>query len=862
MRNFNEKKIISNKQLILFKTLLLKKFSKVAIFIIFIQIIIGSFLIFDNRIRIKTKIPEIKYYLEQTLDTWNIKDYLGYTKDILKSFLTPNRLNRLDLNLSYKNALGLDQSRNLILKDKSNLKYFKGNLSYKGQKIPIKLKAKGSRKMHVQNFKNMSFKVDIRGDKRLEGMEEFSLQIPPIRNYTSEYFAAKVMNHYSILSPRHLYVRLYINGEDVGIRHVEEGFTRELIESYGKRYGPIYYTDNNFNYKAYSNNYWIKNNSELLQKGFYILDSLNEKNKEEINRNFDIKKWAHYFAISDALNLFHGTIPRSVRFYLNPTSGLIEPVFYNGHYGTGKYENWARHKFNFSDLINFDKNNCGWICNDARGPLHKKFFEMLIGTKDKADVNFYIEYKKMLDLITSDKEYKNILNPIWNSLSSHRGEIYRGFWRMNKWDGMGIAPHVAPLTKVRRRINLIKNRIKDSEEFDPIFELNKEEKTILAENRLSEFPIVLRYKCKNLETNPKLLLVGKPIKFKYSDINNCLFEEINFSLNNDNFRPLNQSNIKSTNTKSNLKSTINENDFTSTIKEKYKFSQNISSKIINNKNINIESGEIICLKKETTLHIKDSVLNINGSVDYPVKFESCSDQGGGGIIIENSEVKISNLIIKDQNAPRKDLRILYGGVNFINSKVNIDSLLVINSKAEDAVNFIDSKVLANSISVKNASSDAIDSDNSKIKINSLNCEKIGNDCLDLSFSTGEVNDMEASNVGDKGVSLGEKSFLNLNNFNIKNSEIGVVSKDSSTLKLNSMSHTNVKLTFSAYIKKDEFGSPSIIINNLIPKENTNYLIGEDTNAFISGSKITSNLSSRQVESLLYGNNYGVKTIRR
>ena len=122
--------------------------------------------------------------------------------------------------------------------------------------------------------------------------------------------------------------------------------------------------------------------------------------------------------------------------------------------------------------------------------------------------------------------------------------------------------------------------------------------------------------------------------------------------------------------------------------------------------------------------------------------------------------------------------------------------------------------------------------------------------------------MEASNVGDKGVSLGEKSFLNLNNFNIKNSEIGVVSKDSSTLKLNSMSHTNVKLTFSAYIKKDEFGSPSIIINNLIPKENTNYLIGEDTNAFISGSKITSNLSSRQVESLLYGNNYGVKTIRR
>ena len=862
MRNFKEKEIISIKQLVILKTLLFNKFSKIAIFIVFIQIIFGSILIFDNRIRIKTKFPTIKYYLEQTLDTWNIKDYLGYSKDIFKSFLTPNRLNRLDLNLSYKNALGLDNSRDIILEDKSKLKYFKGNLLYKNQKIPIKLKAKGSRKMHVQNFKNMSFKVDIRGDKRLEGMEEFSLQIPPIRNYTSEYFAAKLMNHYSILSPRHQYVRLYINGENVGIRHIEEGFTRELIESYGKRYGPIYYTDNNFNYKVYGNSYWSKNNSELLQKGFYILDSINEKNKEVINKNFDIEKWAQYFAISDALNLFHGTLQRSVRFYLNPTSGLFEPVFYNGHYGTGKYENWEENKFNFSDLINLDKNNCGWICNEAKGPLYKKFFEMLIGTKNNANVNFYIEYKKMLDLITSDEEYKNTLYPIWNSLSSQRGEIYRGFWRINKWDGMGIAPHVAPLTKIRRRITLIKNRIKISEGFDPIFELNKEEKTILAENRLSEFPIVLRYKCRNLETKPKLLLVGKPIKFNYSDINNCRFEEIYYSLNNDDFRPLDQGNIKSNNTKSTLKFDINKNDFKTSIKDKYKLPKNISSKIINNKNIIIDEGEIFCLKKETTLHIKDSVLIINGSFNNPVKFESCSDEGGGGLIIENSEVKISNLIIKDQNAPKKDLRILYGGLNFINSKVNIDSLLLKNSKAEDAVNFIDSKVQANSISVKNANSDAIDSDNSIIKINSLNCLKIGNDCLDLSFSFGEVNYMEANEIGDKGVSLGEKSELNLNNLNIKNSEIGVVSKDSSTLKLNNMTHSNVKLTFSAYIKKDEFGSPSIIINNLIPKGNTNYLIGKDTDAFIFGSKITSNLSSKQVEGLLYGNNYGVKTIRR
>ena len=39
----------------------------------------------------------------------------------------------------------------------------------------------------------MSFKVDIRGEKRFRGMEEFSIQQPVIRNYTIEALAAKAL---------------------------------------------------------------------------------------------------------------------------------------------------------------------------------------------------------------------------------------------------------------------------------------------------------------------------------------------------------------------------------------------------------------------------------------------------------------------------------------------------------------------------------------------------------------------------------------------------------------------------------------------------------------------------------------------
>ena len=81
----------------------------------------------------------------------------------------------------------------------------------------------------------MSLEVDIRGKDRYEGMEEFSLQMPVLRNYTYELFASNIVKNEDLISPRHEFVKLFVNGEYFGIRHVEEGFGRELVEaSYAK----------------------------------------------------------------------------------------------------------------------------------------------------------------------------------------------------------------------------------------------------------------------------------------------------------------------------------------------------------------------------------------------------------------------------------------------------------------------------------------------------------------------------------------------------------------------------------------------------------------------------------------------------
>ena len=84
----------------------------------------------------------------------------------------------------------------------------------------------------------MSFKV-ILGDKKNLGMDNFFIQMPVIRGYDSELLVANSSKD-NLLSPNNIYYNFYINGQYVGIRHVEEAIRKELIESANYRYGPIF----------------------------------------------------------------------------------------------------------------------------------------------------------------------------------------------------------------------------------------------------------------------------------------------------------------------------------------------------------------------------------------------------------------------------------------------------------------------------------------------------------------------------------------------------------------------------------------------------------------------------------------------
>ena len=106
-----------------------------------------------------------------------------------------------------------------------------------------------------------------------------------------------------------------------------------------------------------------------------------------------------------------------------------------------------------------------------------------------------------------------------------------------------------------------------------------------------------------------------------------------------------------------------------------------------------------------------------------------------------------------------------------------------------------------------------------MEIDSIRIDTSLNDCVDFSAGNYKLNTLDLKNCGDKALSVGEKSFLTLNEIIAENADMGIASKDSSIVKLNVAYLKNLKTCVSAYNKKQEFNGAFIEMDNM---ECTNY----------------------------------------
>ena len=776
------------------------------------------------------------------------------------------KIDKIDLKIDQKNMLELEfqrQNRSKILgsddkiKEKLN-REVKGSLVYNNEAYPIKLRVKGDRKIHYYKPLSTSYKIDLTKDNKIWGLEEFSLQKPIVRNYVYEFIFQKLHHEIGNISLQYSLVDLSINGQDYGLYSIEEGFSKELIERHGKRNGPIYGIKDdssglypNIIYDGYSESSWLESDRDLLESGYAILNLIKKKDYN-FSSYVDWDSWSKFFAVVDLMEAYHGSLAKSVRIYYNPVTGKIEPISFDGHYGTA----------DFSDFIILDflkeSQNCSWICGEREW-----FYRFLYKEDNSIREEFLESYIKNLKIISSDNFLNNFKNKYAKEIENLNKIFYANFSKHDNIFWEGLFPYIYDESHLNKRADYIKKKITNIN-LSNIFFSKKNGKLNIEVSEKNISPFKIYPICEDGDKQKELWLNTTSTiewndnckKLKIASIANTS-KELNLI---DNVI-LSQSIPKSFN---NLPSIIEEidgelknNDFYPTkkiinIKKDLQLPLGINLIIQKNQKIEIENGSTLVLLGN---------LFANGSKDNKIIIEGIGPFYGSLISSDNFfEAKYLN--IKNLLSPNIKGYRLYGGINFINSEVTLDNVNIINSLSEDGMNLINSKSTLVNLKFENSKSDALDIDSGNSIIDNLICENIGNDCLDFSNAEIKVDNLFAKNILDKSISIGESTRVKVANVYIENSEIGIAVKDNSKAEINNIEIVETKLPIAVFVKKNEYGPAELIVNDLkLNSTKKLFLVDNKSKLKINNIDYYGKESGSVVESYMYGNIYGKASIR-
>jgi len=676
-----------------------------------------------------------------------IDDYIKNEIKSLKFLIFDNELENAVIKIDQKNLYNLElQRKNKLLDlDRSTDQYSRASIYYKKKDYKIKLRVKGDRSLHWYKGNETSYKIDLIGKDRIWGLEEFSVQKPITRNYIYEYIFHKFLEFNNLISLKYFFINLSTNDTDQGIYAVEEGFSKELIERNKRRNGHIFGLEEslgkiypNVEYDLYSKEYWLTNYPDLTKIALSKLETIKDKNIN-LGNFFNLKEWASYFAIIDLTQNYHGSLPKSVKLYYNPTTAFFEPIGFDGHYVPMIFN-----EFIFLDFLDKDNQNCDWIC------IHRSWYLKFLENDE-----FLSHYKSILEKISKKTFIEKFLELNSKEINFYNSQFLSESSKSDKVFRKGVGPYVYDENYLKNRAEYIRfrlDKIKKSQDTSELSENDFLKKTNLLEHDKIEKIDSVYFLRQNLDVNKNLYIPkGKTLEVSKG-------VKINF---------------------------INDNIISS-------------------------DGSII----------------FNGTENNPI--EVSSKNKVGSLILNNGNYELKNIIFNNLSYPKERDKILYGGINIINSNIKIENVKIISSNSEDAINLISSESIINNLQILNSFADGMDVDFGSLNFNNIICKDISNDCLDISSAKVEGKNLKGNRISDKGLSFGENSTGNIDNIDFQNSKLGVAVKDGSNLEIKGYTLNDNEFDIAVFNKKKEYRGAKLKLNSLKEDKNTlKYLLGNE-----------------------------------
>ena len=746
----------------------------------------------------------------------------------------------------------------------------------------VELRLKGDWTDHLKHKNKWSYRFIMKGENTFNGMRKFSVQHPVVRNYLWEWLFNKAVKDNDLIGLRYsfanvnLTVRGITNKEiPMGIMAIEESFDKILIENNKKREGIIVGFDESLLWKdrekqrilnlepnSLSRDLHSLRNAQIklfnenkvlsdpkLSKQFDtakdLLDGLRQ-GKYKTSEVFDVDKLATFIALTNLFGGYHGLIWHNLRIYYNPITNKLEPISFDSNSGT-RLSKILEYPMSKNDTILQEK-----VLEKLKLVSDSNFINDLIVRHNtelqSLSLDLYTEYTNSfnLDILAYNSNFiKKHINPavlITASLLSHDKEFITV--ALNNVSGKAITV---------QHLENIEGAVLGSLENDVV--LNQNSQT------------VLKFKLSDYFVNAFVSKKNKKGAFQYpKDVQKL---KIAHAIKGIGLKRLAEIKPYATNSKLTQSVAQYKQSRTPNYTE-FAFIETHNDTLVLkkgkhsiSKNLIIPSGFIVIAETGFSLDfingasvLSTSPFQLEGTPDLPITFFSSNGTGGGIFVTNASEPsQLSHCVFDNLSNPQSEIWSVSGAVNFHESDVTITHTSFKNNRCEDGLNIIRSSFVMTDTVFEGTQSDAFDGDFVSGTLERCTFLNSGNDGIDVSGSELVLKDITINNPSDKAISAGENSIIKGEDITIANGEIGVVSKDLSTINLNDVSISRTRLGLSAFQKKSEYGVATISVNNLaLTNIEVNHLIEINSNLTIDNVAVET--VSNNVIDQMYGKEYG------
>ena len=610
----------------------------------------------------------------------------------------------------------------------------------------IEIRISGDWTDHI-NRKNGMTSVDVKLLKgNIDGITKFKLFAPRSRHYENEVFVTTLLEMIGFLSPRTSFVDVVMddfNGQQIFRNNMifQEKFSKEMIEYYGFREGPLIETDESLRWTTI-----IDNNFTEPDRRYFMPAKV-------LNKYWSRKSENNQIITLEALELYNKAIFSS-------------------------NQPWTQLNYDYlgSDtnmLYKFDAALVALDSNHALTNHQRKFYF------NKIENQFYPIY------YDGDSKF------LWESGDySIRGD-YENF------SSLGIGAR-----ELLDELNLDEELLRQSLEQKGVLFTPEEVKYFINKfesflNNISNDPRSNMQSGLNYYSDSNLLktlkLPEKKVEVAFIDIDSSIYEICNYDLTNCKIYEFDISTAD-------IFSLASKNDSDSLfVFGKSKISFLNGSKSSDNF-INL-TPEVKLVTYSEVLYEIDSEKNTL-DIELLTSRSKVKLIGPGELI--NWKIKVFNNTLESEII-RNDENLLTGCLTFYNIEFTNVEIEATNQVCEDAVNVINAKGNIDSIEISDSVSDGLDIDFSNVYVGNITIKNSSNDCLDLSGGQYVIRNINLEGCNDKGVSIGETSQVQIQNINIEETYIGIAVKDSSLLDVGNANIDTSNYCFAAYRKKQEFG---------------------------------------------------------